>query len=428
MRRFGVFLLAVLMVMGLVAEPAPAVATHDLPRQGKQGLQGGWALNDSGQIDFLHSTNQQLKLMQDAGAGWVRINFRLGACFEDWVTPSRNRECSATGGKTALELYKKLVDNAKKRKLKVLGLLSNESWPGNQADWTENNAENVPGGNGFNAYVEGFATQAAAVVIPYFARRGVTVWEIWNEPNAWTSNPAPGVYEGGSFLYPSNFAWLLKRTYEEVKPRAPSVQLMLGGVFATNVFGTAAVPATITDLGKPFRALAASTRRRGTYNPRGLIAGIQAAGPVNSSGGNYVIATHEMGRLHAGWLPGEPPFDLVGQHLYLDPGRQTSARTVASYLETLYGVYAAQQTPGTEVPRLWVTEVGWSTAPGYVGVTTQAKNLEIAYRQFRKTSFLERAFWFNVQDIPEGNLFLGLVKGDGKRKKSWDAYRRYARY
>ena len=34
--------------------------------------------------------------IQSAGAGWVRINFRLGACFADWVSVGCN-------GKTALE-------------------------------------------------------------------------------------------------------------------------------------------------------------------------------------------------------------------------------------------------------------------------------------------------------------------------------------
>jgi hypothetical protein len=54
---------------------------------GKQGLQGGWTVGDSGTVSFPHSLSSQLPIVQAAGAGWVRINFRLGACDRNWTTP-----------------------------------------------------------------------------------------------------------------------------------------------------------------------------------------------------------------------------------------------------------------------------------------------------------------------------------------------------
>ena len=39
---------------------------------------------------------------------------------------------------------------------------------------------------------------------------------------AWTQNPSPGVFSGGSFMYPSNYAWLLKRSYAAIKAEQPT--------------------------------------------------------------------------------------------------------------------------------------------------------------------------------------------------------------
>src|SRR6476646_5571890 len=173
--------------------------------QGNQGLQAGWAVDEGGNPVFVHSVDSQLPIMKAAGAGWVRINFRLGQCFQTWATVGCN-------GGTALQAYDAVVSRARESNLRVLGLLSNEAWHGNQPDWTANNSENNRIGSGDNAYIRAFASDAAGLLARHFAGK-VTSWEVWNEPNAWSSNPRPGVYEGSSFIYPSNFAWLLRRSY-----------------------------------------------------------------------------------------------------------------------------------------------------------------------------------------------------------------------
>src|SRR4051794_14324769 len=69
-----------LLVAALIfAPPAPVLAQV----QGDQGLQGGWAIGDDGSVGFTHSVSEQAPIMRQAGAGWVRINFRLGACYQD---------------------------------------------------------------------------------------------------------------------------------------------------------------------------------------------------------------------------------------------------------------------------------------------------------------------------------------------------------
>ena len=213
--------------------PASLATTPALAQvaQGNQGLQGGWAVDDSGRVRFFHSSSDQFPIMRDAGAGWVRINFRLGACFSSWTTTTT---CAGTDGATALAVYDKVVDNARSSNLKILGLFSNESWPGSQAQWTANNAENNPTNSttrtGDNAYVKAFSEQAVRVVVDRYKGK-ISQWEIWNEPNAWTYLDPQGNPAGGSFLYPSNFAWLLKRSHTQVKAVQPGGTVIAGGIF-----------------------------------------------------------------------------------------------------------------------------------------------------------------------------------------------------
>ncbi|MBM4430858.1 MAG: endo-1,4-beta-xylanase, partial [Chloroflexi bacterium] len=177
MRTGGSLIVTLFLALLCSVQPASAL-------QGNQGLQGGWAINDNGNLNFPHSLQNQLPLIRDAGAGWVRINFRLGNCYSNWTTTGCNSF-------TALQRYDTLVDDARARGLKVLGLLSNESWHGDQTQWVANNAENTSG-NGDNAYLQAFSKQAAVVLTKYFQGR-IDTWEVWNEPNAWTTNPSPGV-------------------------------------------------------------------------------------------------------------------------------------------------------------------------------------------------------------------------------------------
>jgi hypothetical protein len=308
--------------------------------------------------------------MQQAGAGWVRINFRLGSCFTDWTSPGCN-------GKTALATYDQVVQNALNNNLRVLGLLSNESWPGKQADWTVNNAENA-GGNGDNPYIDSFAQRAAAVLAAHFSSQ-ISQWEVWNEPNAWESSPSPGVYTGGSFTYPSNFAWLLTRSYTAIKAANPTATVISGGLFSND-----------TD-----------------------------------SGAGYLSSTYDMGTKDAGWTQGAYPLDGVGQHLYIDPSSTTSSDKLSGPLDNVRRTYLAYE--GTNTSKLtYITEVGWSTAS--VSAAVQAQNLQTAYGTFQHTGYVARAYWFSVQDIPEASLFYGLVDKNGVQKPTFAAYEQYATY
>src|SRR5262249_39769254 len=146
-------------ILGLLV--ASGTAAVGLAAQFNQGLQDGWAVGDQGQIAGGQLLADELGSIQTAGAGWVRVNFRLGACFKDWSTIGCN-------GQSAIQTYDQVLAKVQARNVKVLGLLTSEAWPGGQSDWTANSAENVAGGTGSNAYIQTFAQKAAGVLAAHY--------------------------------------------------------------------------------------------------------------------------------------------------------------------------------------------------------------------------------------------------------------------
>src|SRR3954462_12834394 len=84
---------------------------------GPHGTQGGWAINDSGNILL---TDAVADRMAQSGAGWVRLNFRLGPYASDTST--------------FYSKYDTIVNRLRSRGLQIVGLMSNESWRGSQTD------------------------------------------------------------------------------------------------------------------------------------------------------------------------------------------------------------------------------------------------------------------------------------------------------
>lgn len=394
--------------------------------QGNEGLQGGWAVDDAGNTTFNRSLQNDLPLIQQAGAGWVRINFRLGACFADWTSLGCN-------GKTALQSYEPLVAAAAENHLQVLGLLSNESWKGSPKDWKAKNAEHNPGGNGDNAYAQNFATSAAGVLAAHFNGVNgalISQWEVWNEPNAWTSNPRPGVYRGGTFIYPSNFAWLLTHAYAAIKAANSNAVVISGGLYAhdTSATGAAAVRAlhsTDTETVIPGGIYFHERTWRIKHGAYSSSRRSSCSSTVATSGADYFCSTYAQGIQYAGWTGEAYPFDQVGQHLYINQFGRTSSSNLTAFLQDLRDAYLVYEGAST-TKQIQVTEVGWSTAN--VSRWVQARNLRIAYTVFRNTSYVERAYWFFIQDIPEAPLYYGLIDPNGTLKRAFAFYQTYATY
>src|SRR5689334_15551280 len=120
LRRFRFLAAAVSSTVLLVAAAVPTLAAV---RQGHQGLQAGWAIDPGGHVNFPHSVSSELPYMQQAGAGVLRLNLRLGDCFADWTSTG----CAGADGPNALAVYDIVVDQAiNTYHLKVVGLISNE--------------------------------------------------------------------------------------------------------------------------------------------------------------------------------------------------------------------------------------------------------------------------------------------------------------
>jgi hypothetical protein len=226
--------LSVVCSVGIVAAVAlPTASIAETSTAGNQGLQDGWAIGDDGSNVGWHFLADEFPFMQEAGAGWVRINFRLGSCFRDWTTRVTQADIDAgqcdpsTLGKRAQDQYDAVVSNALAHNLKVLGLLSNESWNGSPDKWRANSAEQKQG-NGDNPYIADFASKAAGLLAGHFDGShgpAVAQWEIWNEPNATNDQP-----DNGTFVYPSNFAWMLSRSYAAIKSVNAQATVVSGGV------------------------------------------------------------------------------------------------------------------------------------------------------------------------------------------------------
>jgi hypothetical protein len=381
--------------------------------QGDQGLQGGWAVDDAGNVVFVHSVADQLPLMRQAGAGWVRINFRLGACYSNWTTPGCN-------GRTALQAYDDVVGRARAQGLQVLGLLSNESWPGGQGQWIANNAETA-GGTGDNAYVQAFAGNAAGPLARHFAGQ-IGWWEVWNEPNAWTERDGAGNPRGGTFLFPSNYAWLLRRAQAAIKAARADAVVVTGGLLGHDQGGATFFVRPDGQPGsQPRREVRHGERVGARRSPRTASVGYASSACQESqpSGAAYLCDVYVMGQGEAGWPRGASPLDAVGLHLYVDQGGVTSSTKLAAYLQEIRAAYTAYEGAGTP-KRIEMTEGGWTEV--FVDATTQAANVRILYDTLRATSYVGRGYWFGIQDIPEAGLYYGLVDGDGRPKPAFVAY------
>jgi hypothetical protein len=332
---------------------------------GQNGVDGGWAINDAGAYDFPYSLYSKISLMAQMNAGWVRLNFRLGAHYHDWTT-------SDSEGKSALDQYDVVVNACLAEGLRILGLISNETWPGNQSNWCAGNAENGQG-NGDNPYLQALTNAFGAIANHYSG--SISDYEIWNEPNAWNTHPSSSVYLGSSFMYPSNFAWLLHHVYNA---RPSGMTIISGGLFGQNIGG------------QP--------------NP----------------GDAYLRDTYRQGKALAKWgddlkTYGSYPLDAIGQHIYVDQSGSTSATTIKYFLDAVHNA-ASQNEPTPFSKPTVVTEIGWNTTS--VSENTQASNLDVSFGFINQTTYVTRAFWFNTQDTLTSGFHWGTFHIDSTPKPS----------
>jgi hypothetical protein len=305
-------------------------------------------------------TDSVAKQMASCGAKWVRINFRLSSGHDSW-------------DKAILGAYATAIGNIERNGMKVLGLVCYESQPGGQRAWIENNAETL-GGNGDNPYIRKFAAQTFRVLLKRFP--SIRDWEIWNEPNCWTKNP-PGDKEklpGQYYIYPSNFAWLLTHCAAEANQADGREELISGGLLTADF--TSDLDANI-------------------------------AAP-------YLRATFDYGRKFCHWARGAP-VNGFGVHLYAG-----DSALVAPYLRGFEQLVTGLEGLKKEI---WVTEVGWQSHDT-ASDASQADNVTRLLMAAKSEPGCGPVFWFKLTDQPSAKLRYGLVREDGSRKPSFEAFRK----
>jgi MYXO-CTERM domain-containing protein len=293
-----------------------------------------------------------------SGAHAVRINFRLDGA-SSWDAAK-------------LAQYDGIVDAAIAAGLDPLGLVAYEAATGTQSDWNDD-----PGGDGFNAYVDGFANTTKLLIAHYQGK--VARWEIWNEPNCW-SNPSYATdpqNAGCTYVLPRVFAKMLAETYVRSAPILQAgVSLVSGGIFAHDIGGS--------------------------YSP-----GTDYLGELYAQGVWDWMAANE-GRRYA--------WDALGYHLYVDQGVSTDGSKITSYLDDVRSLAMGQ---GDAAP-FSVTEIGWTTAS--VSPDVQAANLTTAMGLLAARSDVAAVHWFSYEDAPAASLYFGLTDGQGNAKPSLAAW------
>lgn len=362
----GTTLVVLLLILPLLLLPKQSDAQSDLliTARGNFGLEFGQVIDNEGNIRF---TDEIARRIAETGATWVHINFRLGG-FQDWTETD-------TFGHSAISLYDEVVATAHRHNLEVVALLSNEAWHGGLVDWSANNAE-YAGRDGGNDYLLAFADKVALPLIQHFAGR-IQYWEVWNEPNA-----------SPTYLYPSNFAWLLARVYTNVKTQGPEGITLISGGLST-VQDRAEKPTTF------------------------------------STGADYLRETYAAGKQLAGWeeiraAHGSYPLDAIGQHIYVDGYRPTSRETVREALQMVRDAYVEGEN-GDGSKLTVITEMGWSTRN--ISERVQADNLQYALAEIRETPYVQTASWFFLQDENESGLAFGLFRQNDAPKPALHGYR-----
>lgn len=339
---------------------------------GSNGIQYGSPMDNDGTIRL---TDTVADAIAGTGSGIVRLVFKTGNYGSDtaaWYAK-----------------YDQIVDRLRARGLTIIGFVGYEMLYGTQAQWCENNVENG-GTDGYNSYIDSLGYMIGRVASHFEGK--VKYWEVWNEPNAWTSNPSPGVYTGGTFIYPSNFAALLGHVYTQLKYyNQINCEVISGGLFGHDIAG---------------------------MNPAG-------------AGANYLSDTYYMGINYGSWNwilsnVGTYPLDHIGQHIYITQGGLVAQTNMAAYSDWVRDAYVTYEGVNT-LKKTFITEYGWET-PVSEGVSEadQATNISRSIAAFNSKSYVAGSTWFFLQD-EVADLKYGIFKltgfGDADKKLGWQTFK-----
>jgi polysaccharide biosynthesis protein PslG len=257
--------------------------------------------------------------------------------------------------------YDAVVSAANARGIKVLGLITyTPAWA------RPSNCTTIfCAPKNLNDY-KNFVSQA----VTRYSPMGVHYWEIWNEPNItnfWQPTPDAARY-----------TQMLKGAYQAAKAADPGAVIITGGT-----------------------------------------------SPATDSGGNIAPRTF-VTRMYANGAKGS--FDALGHHPYCFDGEtfncpiQYADWSAWSQMnDTNPSLRSIMSANGDSAKPIWATEFGAPTAndPRAVSETKQAQMVTDGYNLFNSYSWSGPLFWYTYKDSSD---YYGLLRPDGTRKPSYDAY------
>lgn len=199
----------------------------------------------------------------------------------------------------------------------------------------------------------------------------IRCWEVWNEEN------------GQDFYKPMPdakvYVSILKAANEAIKNADPKATVVMGGLQMNGIIANPWSPVKVE---------------------------------------NFLQFIYDAG--------GRPYFDVVNIHPYVlateNEGPSYCAKLVRDTAEVM-------KKNGDAAKPLWITEVGVGTNDS-VTREKQAEHLEGIYRDLGAIPQVKAIYWFTLRDygksICGGEDTMGMITFDGKRKPSFDAYRKLA--
>lgn len=344
-RRASAVVPLVLLALIAVLLPARTASAADEPVGARIGFSNGGGF--AWQSD--ESLARELDLMAATGAAWVRLDF-------DWSG------VEGTRGRYSWSNLDRLVDAIQARGMKVLALPAYTPAWARPAGTTTHHPPTDP------AHFAAFVGAAAA----RYAPKGVTVWEIWNEPNIpnfW--EPKPDV---------AGYVTLLRAASAAIRAAAPGATIVTGGLS----------PAS------------------------------------DSSDGRYVDPRTFVTRMYE--LGARSSFDAVGVHPYSFPALPSDVRTASwNTFQKMTTIRDTMVANGDAAKKIWLTETGAPTGASAQAVTEQ-RQAEIISDTIRATEGLSWAgpvFLYAARDagsdLADREDNFGLLRRDFSPKLAWTA-------
>ena len=356
---------------------AAAAATLAAPQPARSAATGAPpAVGISATLRWLGASDQAatIRRLREARVEYAREDFH-------WHLVEKTR------GTYDWSRYDRLVAEAAKQNLKLIAI------PNSPPSWATASSITAPAsGSALNAYIA-FVKAAIARygsngslwrLQPSLPKVPVTLWNIWNEPwGNWSWDPGlpnPGAY-----------ARMYKAVVQAARPLDPQARFMAEVETFANGYST----------------------------PTSFIHGMFDAVP-------------DLGRY----------MDMASAHPYPERSAPTTCRAYSpsrgireDWKATMYDfcrikdIRAILDARGAGNTKLWITEIGFSTAPSAdraVTETQQAQYVRDVFRLVREWRIVDGLLWFSYKTSEasptnRGDWF-GLVRADGSPKPAWNAF------